>query len=106
MTRHPGIALISVLFAFAIFGASASPALASGAHYRAEPASPPTAERLVVRDIVWKCGASGCVAGKSNSRANVECSALAREIGPLRSFSAAGQALPADQLEKCNARAR
>jgi hypothetical protein len=106
MTRQSRTLFVSFLFAFALSGAAAGPALASGVHYRAEPASPPATERLVVRDVVWKCGAAGCVAGKSNSRANVECAALARQVGTLRTFSAGGQALPADQLEKCNARAR
>jgi hypothetical protein len=31
---------------------------------------------------------------------------LVRQIGPVSSFAAGGEALAPDQLEKCNARAR
>ena len=86
--------------------AAASPAIAAGAHYRAELASPATANQLIVRGLVWKCGAEGCVAGRSNSRALIDCSALARQVGSLRSFAVEGRALAPDELEKCNARAR
>jgi hypothetical protein len=85
--------------------AAAAPATAAS-HYRAEPAAPRTAERLIVRDLVWKCGADGCVTGPSNSRPVVDCAALVRQVGTLRSFTVGGTAIPADQLEKCNARAR
>ena len=106
MSRQFGTSLIGLLFGATLFGAAAAPAFANGVHYRAEPATPPAAERLVARDVVWRCGANGCVAPRSNSRVAVECAALARQIGTLRSFSAGGEPLPADQLEKCNARAR
>ncbi len=106
MARQIISTLSALLFTFLMFGAAAGPAVAASPHFRAEPATPPAAERLVVRDIVWKCGANGCVAGKSNSRPAIECAALVREVGPLRSFSVAGQTLDAPSLEKCNARAR
>jgi hypothetical protein len=106
MSRQLGTTFIGLLFGAALFGASAGPAFANGIHYRAEPASPPAAERLAARDLVWRCGSNGCVAPRSNSRANVECAALVRQVGALRSFTAGGEVLPADQLEKCNARAR
>ena len=47
-----------------------------------------------------------CVAPKSSSRPAVVCAALVRETGAVRSFTVDGQALAAEQLEKCNARAR
>jgi hypothetical protein len=61
---------------------------------------------LVVRGLVWKCGPSGCTAGKSNSRPANDCAALARQVGALTRFSAGGRELPVEALEKCNARAR
>ena len=101
---------LSVIFSAAAglvaLAATASPAIAAGAYYQAELASPPAAERLIVRGLVWKCGAGGCVAGRSNSRAVIDCSALAREVGTLRSFTVEGRSLAPDQLEKCNAKAR
>ena len=84
---------------------SSSPALAGG-HYHAAPIAKPTAEKLVLRDTIWSCGAGGCTAAaKSNSRPTIVCEVLAKEVGTLRSFSAGGQPLSAEQLEKCNARA-
>jgi hypothetical protein len=84
----------------------AGPAVAAGSYYRAELATPPAAERLVVRGIIWKCAAGGCVSGPSNSRALIDCSALARQAGTVRSFTVEGRALEPAELEKCNARAR
>jgi len=79
---------------------------AAGPHYRAEPASAPAVNRLIVRGLAWRCGPGACLAGPSTSRPLTDCSALVREIGALRSFSAAGRQIDATDLEKCNARAR
>jgi hypothetical protein len=81
------------------------PALAGTPHYQAEPAARPAAVKLVLRDMVWTCGDSGCVAGRSNSRPQIVCAVLARKIGSLRSFSSEGVAMGAEELEKCNSRA-
>ena len=105
MTRHISPFLLALLLPVAALTAPA-PASAAAPHYRAEPATPPAGERLVVRDLVWKCGAGGCVTGKSNSRPATDCAALARQVGALLSFSAGGRSLTGAELEKCNARAR
>jgi hypothetical protein len=97
--------LLAVLLTFAA-GIGAPPAFAAAPHYKAEPAAPPAAEKLIVRQTVWKCGPSGCVAARGTSRPAVECGALARELGTLRSFAADGRAFAPEELEKCNARAR
>ena len=97
---------ISSLFTILAVGAAAGPALAAGSYYQAQLATPPAAQRLVVREVVWNCGPAGCTAGKSNSLARTDCAALAREAGPVRSFTVAGRALGAAELEKCNAHAR
>jgi hypothetical protein len=97
---------LSSALALTAIAAAASPAVAAGAYYRAELATPPAAERLVVRGVIWKCAADGCTAGPSNSRAVIDCSALARQVGTLRSFAVEGRALAPAELEKCNARAR
>jgi hypothetical protein len=81
-----------------------APALATS-HYQAEPAAKPSEAKLVLRDTVWKCGDAGCAAAKSNSRPTIVCAVLAKEVGALRSFSAGGKPLAADELEKCNSRA-
>jgi hypothetical protein len=102
MTRFTAFAAILCGAAF-----TASPATAAESpQYRAELAAPANADRLVVRDIVWRCGGDTCVAPAGNSRPAVTCAALARQAGALRSFTVEGRAIPADALEKCNARAR
>lgn len=103
MFRQLTSSLLAFFFALSLFGGTA---FAAGAQYRAEPASPPAAARLVVREIVWKCGAAGCVAPQGNSRAAIDCSALAREVGTLRSFAVGGQPLDSAALGRCNAKAR
>ena len=95
-------ASVAFLLSVSLLGGPASAA----SQYRAEPAAPPASARLVVREIVWKCGAAGCVAPQGTSRPAVDCSALAREVGILRSFSVGGQPLDSAALGKCNARAR
>jgi hypothetical protein len=101
---------LSLALALSATGIVAAPALAaapsSGAYYQARFAAPPAAERLIVRRLIWKCGPGGCVAGRSNSLATTDCAALARQGGRLSSFTVAGRALSAAELEKCNARAR
>jgi hypothetical protein len=104
MTRQLASSLLAFLFSASLLGGAAC--AAPGGQYRAEPATPPTAARLIVKDIVWRCGAGGCVAPRSNSRPAIDCSALAHELGTLRSFTVEGQALDPAALEKCNARAR
>ena len=89
--------------AFLGLALAASPALASPA-YQAEPLAKPASGRLVLRDIVWKCGEAGCVGGQSSSRPATVCAILARKVGSLRSFAANGSAFGPAELEKCNAR--
>ena len=105
MTRQASPLLLALLLPVAV-AAVPSPASATAPHYRAQPVTLPAGDRLIVRDLVWKCGPSGCVTGKSNSRPATDCAALAREVGLLRSFSAGGRELSGAELEKCNARAR
>jgi hypothetical protein len=97
--------LFASLLAVTMLGAVAAPA-AAAPYFRAELAAPAPADRLIVRDLVWKCGGGACTAGKSNSRAANACAGLVRQAGAVRGFSVAGRALGADELEKCNARAR
>ncbi len=104
MNRQLTSTLLAFLFSFTLLGGTAF--AAPGGQYRAEPASPPTAARLVVKDIVWRCGAAGCVAPRSHSRPAIDCAALAHEVGTLRSFTVEGRALDPPALETTNARAR
>lgn len=103
MNRQLTSSFLAFILTVSLFGGTA---FASGGQYRAEPAAPPAAARLIVKEIVWKCGAGGCVAPQGNSRPAIDCSALAREVGTLRSFAVGGQPLDSAALGKCNARAR
>lgn len=96
----------SLLAAFALGASLLGGTASAGSHYRAEPAEMPAAGRMVVKGIVWKCGPGGCVAPQGNSRPAVDCTALVREVGALRSFTVGGQPLDSAALDKCNARAR
>jgi hypothetical protein len=107
MVRHVTIALLAFTSLFAAAAtAGTAPAQASGSHYRADPAAMPAGQRLVVRDMVWRCGGGSCTSGENGSRPAVICASLAREVGQLRSFSAGGHAFDAAALESCNRRAR
>jgi hypothetical protein len=99
------IRLTSALLSLAAL-AGAVPVLASQAHFRAEPVTAPAEARLVVRDTVFRCGEGGCVAPGGGSRAAIVCTALVREVGPLRSFTVAGRSFDADALAQCNRAAR
>jgi hypothetical protein len=103
MNRQLTSSLLAFFLTVSLFGGTA---FASGAQYRADPAALPAAGRLIVKEIVWKCGAGGCVAPQGNSRAAIDCSALAREVGTLRSFTVGGQPLDSAALGKCNAKAK
>ena len=106
MARQLGFTLLGLLISAAAFGSVAGPAFANAPHYRAQPVAAPGAERVVARDLAWRCGAGGCVAASSNSRPAIVCAALVREVGRLSSFAAGGRVLSAEELQKCNARAR
>ncbi len=84
----------------------ATPVLAAGPHFQAEPVAKPAEAQLALRDTLWRCGDVGCGASESSSRPAIVCAVLAREVGALRSFSVKGEALGAEELEKCNARAK
>lgn len=82
-----------------------APSFAAG--FQAETGSPPSQARFVARDSIWRCTGTTCVStNETATRPAVVCSALARQVGALRSFSAEGRAFDAAQLQTCNARAR
>ena len=92
----------AAILASALF---AAPAIAAP-QFAAQPNTAPAAAKFVVKDTLWSCGEAGCAASASNSRPAVVCASLAKEVGPLASFSVKGEALSADELSKCNARAK
>lgn len=86
---------------------AATDARAQGAYYVAKPAAETTKSRVVTRSTPWRLAANGAyVANRAPERDLVLCQLLARNVGPLQSFSAGGAALDADALGKCNGRAK
>jgi hypothetical protein len=99
MSRFPRYLLLSLAFLPA-------PALAAGT-FRAEPAAPPAQQRFVARDSIWRCAGAACIStNRTSTRPAIVCSALAHQVGVLRSFSVDGRAFAAEALENCNSRAR
>lgn len=88
------------------FGAALAPAPANAAEagpfYRAELAAPAAEARPIAGNLAWSCSDTSCAAGKGNSRPVIVCARLAKEVGPVASFVADGEALTEDQLARCN----
>jgi hypothetical protein len=101
------IALAALATSTALFAGSATEAFAGTAGYRLVPATAFSAANTVVaRDVLWKCAGEACVATKATSRPEIVCASAAREIGKVAAFSANGQDFTAEQLAKCNEKAR
>ncbi|HVJ00593.1 MAG TPA: hypothetical protein VM662_00330 [Sphingomonas sp.] len=75
-------------------------------YYAATPVTAPEKTSLVTRSTVWKCGDGVCTAGKANTRDNIMCELVAREVGQLSAFRANGTEFDAEALAKCNTKAR
>ena len=58
--------------------------------------------RTVAGGVVWSCEGTNCSAPRGTSRPAVICGRLVRELGPVTSFAANGEALDADALARCN----
>ncbi len=107
MARQLSSVFLALLFTLVAFGTTAGPAVAAtSGGYTAEVAAAPGADRLVIRDVMWRCEGSSCAGVRGNSRPAIDCAALARKVGRITSFVVAGRPIGADELEKCNARAR
>jgi hypothetical protein len=78
---------------------------AAAATYSAKLAAP-TSERIIARDISWKCGADACQGATEESRPAVLCQGLAKRAGRIDSFLVDGRAFTAAELDKCNASAK
>ena len=101
MIRMPAIAAAALL--------ALAPATAfaqSGVYYAATPVASPAKPSLVTRTTIWKCTGGTCVAPKGNSRDNIMCELVAREVGQLTAFRANGTDFDGEALAKCNAKVR
>ena len=82
----------------------AAPALA--ANYTAKPVSPPSAAKIIGKDISWARAGDSYRGSTEASRPLILCQDLAKRAGRLESFAADGKQLSAEQLAKCNSAAK
>ncbi|OHT18428.1 CC_3452 family protein [Edaphosphingomonas haloaromaticamans] len=70
--------------------------------YHAGLAKPLTAT-LVVKDLRWSCIGDSCSAIRNGTSPDVNvCSAVARKLGPVTSFSAGPRTFDQAAIDKCN----
>jgi hypothetical protein len=86
--------------------ALASPAFADS--WTAVPVQASNQTGFVGSTITWDCNTSGCraVSDTSGGEELAECRGVAREVGPLSSFTGSKDAFSADRLTHCNQAAR
>jgi len=90
----------------ALLAATLVAAPAAAANFSAKLTVPAAGQKIVARDIVWRCGPDACQGATENSRPAVLCQGLAKRAGHLDNFIADGRALGSDELAKCNASAK
>lgn len=105
--KNPGrlaVFFMALIYTTLTFGVAVSPAEAktSGPYYTAELVEAAKDDRVVAKGVAWKCAGTTCRAGKGHSRPINICRGLHRKFGEIKSFTAKGEALPADKLAKCN----
>lgn len=74
--------------------------------YVAVPVSPSAKPSVITRSTVWHLRDQAYVAGAAPERPAVLCELIVRQVGALASFAVAGKAYDADQLARCNAKAK
>lgn len=86
------------------FSVVATPAHAASAV--AVPAAPAKAERIVAGDTLWAQAGGSFRTAAITARPAVACAQVTRQIGAVSRFEVDGVALSADELAKCNAKAK
>jgi hypothetical protein len=97
-----GLALIWTALSFGTVTSPAGAQTPGTAYYRAVLAEPAKESRTIAGDLVWACNGANCVADKGSSRPLRICREVNRKFGQVVTFTTKGEALPADQLAKCN----
>ncbi len=102
----PLAALSAIMLSAALIVGPTTPAFANTTGYQLVPEAAAPTDTVVVRDVLWKCAGGACTAKPASSRPEIVCASAARKIGRISAFSANGAPFAADQLEKCNAKAK
>lgn len=90
----------------ALLAATLVAAPAAAANFSARLTAPAGSQRIITRDIVWRCGPDACQGATANGRPVVLCQGLAKRAGHLDNFVVDGRALGSEELAKCNASAK
>jgi hypothetical protein len=99
------LATLSFSVVSAVLLSAAAPALASTGYQFTPETGFEKAEKIIVRETLWKCAGDSCTASQAASRPEIVCATAARRIGRISAFTANGVAFDADALNKCNTRA-
>lgn len=102
-----GSMALAVAWTVTSFGAALSPTPAAAQnpdkpYYRAELAQPAAQQRVIAGDLLWACDGTSCTAKKGTSRPLRICRELNRKFGEVTNFTAKGELLPAEDLQRCN----
>jgi hypothetical protein len=90
----------------ALFSVTLIAAPAAAANFSARLAVPATGQKVVARDVVWRCGPDACQGVSEGGRPVVVCQGLAKRAGHLDNFIVDGRAFNSTELAKCNASAK
>lgn len=92
---------------FAAAALSGTAAVAAPADvYAAVPAAPPAKTSFITRSTAWRLQNGAFVASQAPERPAVLCELVVRQVGTLTSFRVAGKDYDAEQLARCNAKAK
>lgn len=72
----------------------------------AVPAAPAKVERVVVGESLWARSGDSFRTASLSARPAIACAQVVQKLGAVTSFEVDGVALAADDLAKCNARAK
>jgi hypothetical protein len=105
LSRSLFAAALAIAGTVTSFSATTSVAQAAGA-YSAKLAAPlAEARQEILNGAVWKCQGDSCTGTDNGSSPINNCARVARKFGRVASFASPRGELPAEQLERCNAKA-
>ena len=90
----------------ALLAATLVAAPAAAANFSARLTAPASGQKIVARDMVWRCGPAACQGVSEGSRPVVVCQGLAKRAGQLDNFIVDGRAFGSEELATCNASAK
>ena len=100
--------IASIVTAFVLIGGVTTASFAaSGPAYRLTPvAALSAASTVIVNETLWSCSGTSCTAASATSRPGIVCAQAARKVGKIAAFTANGTEFTAEELAKCNTKAK